>query len=342
MADRWLIRAASGPKSGAGHVSRCLALARALPRGDTTVFVLDRGAGGWAATLAMAGFATAYEGDEPGGPYRAAILDVYDRLDEYAERYREAAAFLVAIDDFGAPPASANLVVHPAADLAGDTIAGVVALCGPTYALINRDFAVAFRQRDGSVQRIAVGFGMLDPGNATGLVLEALTSAQRKGRSFEVDILLAAGSEHERAVRAAAAPLEGRLHIGLTTVLPILSQADLAIGSGGVSLVERLAAGVPTVTVTIAENQRAAVTGFARAGATIDAGSASEIWPEALAAVVEDAIASPERLREISRKGGEIVDGRGPERVVAALLARTSSGRSRDAGEKRKVQAKGL
>jgi spore coat polysaccharide biosynthesis predicted glycosyltransferase SpsG len=100
----------------------------------------------------------------------------------------------------------------------------------------------------------------------------------------------------------------------------LLRSADLVLGAGGVSLYERMACGVPSVTVQLAENQAANIALGARHGATLSAGPIEAVTAESLAAIVLSLARSPEDRASQSRCGQTWVDGRGPLRVAEEMM----------------------
>ncbi len=92
--------------------------------------------------------------------------------------------------------------------------------------------------------------------------------------------------------------------------------ADLAICAGGSTMWEMACMGVPFIPIVIAENQRQAVMAMACDGyPTVDQAAVARDLPAAVAALAADA----GRRQELSRRGQQLVDGRGAERVCAAL-----------------------
>jgi spore coat polysaccharide biosynthesis predicted glycosyltransferase SpsG len=72
--------------------------------------------------------------------------------------------------------------------------------------------------------------------------------------------------------------------------------------------------GVPMVLLPVADNQRPGAQSMARAGAAVTVSSA-----EAAAEAARLLLGDPGETARMSRQGRELVDGRGPERILAAL-----------------------
>lgn len=95
---------------------------------------------------------------------------------------------------------------------------------------------------------------------------------------------------------------------------PALADADLVLTAAGVTLLESLALGRPTVAVILAENQRRAAGGAAAADAAI-------VGVEAKAAGLAAELAGDlERRRSLSAAARNLVDGRGAGRVAEAIV----------------------
>ena len=99
----------------------------------------------------------------------------------------------------------------------------------------------------------------------------------------------------------------------------LLHSADFAIGAGGMCLLERMACGVPSVTVATAENQIETIQQAAAGGGTHYAGLRTDIGKLELTSAVAGLMSNPGGRREMSRKARQMVDGWGASRVAEAI-----------------------
>ncbi|MFO1316185.1 MAG: UDP-2,4-diacetamido-2,4,6-trideoxy-beta-L-altropyranose hydrolase [Burkholderiales bacterium] len=194
-------------------------------------------------------------------------------------------------------------------------------LLGPEYALLRREFATAHERvggRTGAVGRILVFFGGTDPGNATGMAINALAALGRA--DVLVDVVVGAANPHRGEIEQAclARPLH-RFHCQVPHMSELMAAADLAIGGGGVTLLERCAMALPAIIIALADNQRPGSRALAERGGAIFLGDASEVSGERLAHTVELLLAAPELVRHLGLMAGTIADGRGCGRVVESL-----------------------
>jgi RimJ/RimL family protein N-acetyltransferase len=102
----------------------------------------------------------------------------------------------------------------------------------------------------------------------------------------------------------------------------LLAECDLAIGAGGTATWERLALGVPTLALSLAENQSVLLNSLAQAG-VVCAPDLAAPEPEMLALHLQ-ALLENQRLRHhLSAAGMALVDGNGASRVAAVAAVAT-------------------
>jgi spore coat polysaccharide biosynthesis predicted glycosyltransferase SpsG len=254
------------------------------------------------------------------------VLDGYDLMERDAQKFAAFAPPLVVLDDFLAPPSTAALVVNGAFHLEGERVGAIPALLGQRYALVDPRFAaLPDRDRSGPVERLLVSFGRLDPNNATELTLRVLG---RLGFAGEITVASSSGP-NVTSLHATLASLRARarLVIDAPDMAPLLAESDFVIGAGGVSLMERMAAGVPSLTLVIAENQRLFVEGAVRLGATVAADM--PLLPESLAQVLAAMLGNGAARAAMAKVGRRIIDGKGAARVARRLMALAEKSRHR-------------
>lgn len=130
-------------------------------------------------------------------------------------------------------------------------------LLGPQYALLRPEFREArkkLRPRDGIVRRILIFFGGTDPTNETLKAIEAVRLLNRP--DIEVDVIVGANNPHRELIEKACGELPNfHFHCQVDNMAELMAKADLAIGAGGSTTLERCYLGLPTIVVVTAENQ---------------------------------------------------------------------------------------
>lgn len=198
---------------------------------------------------------------------------------------------------------------------------GTLLMLGPEYALLRREFAVTrakLNRRFEGPPRLFVGFGGADPANATEQVLAVLLTAFEETLAIVV-VAGPANPHFGRLQRLCKNKQNIQLHRSMERMADCLAQADLAIGGGGVSALERCALGLPSLLYTIAENQIIPSQTLSRMGAARYMGTIENLNADELVKVVGQLAANAEARANISQVGMGLVDAAGSSRVAAIL-----------------------
>jgi UDP-2,4-diacetamido-2,4,6-trideoxy-beta-L-altropyranose hydrolase len=309
---------------GGGHVRRCLALAEALVEAGWAIsFVCGAVAASIVPALGKRGFVLMEPGAFEKAPLSCDLLVIDDyRLDAAFETAaRGWAKRILVIDDLANRPHDCDVLVDQAPGRERDVYTSMVPkqcelLLGPSYALLDRRFRAARRQRRsiGNVERIFINFGTTDTANATSFVLDALGAA---APGAAIDIVIGSAAPHLVALRAKVAPLGlgASLHVDVDDVATLMSGADLAIGAGGVGALERCALGLPSAILTVAANQHDNARALAAAGAALDWGDIGSRTVQEIAAALKLLVADKAGRAAMSEAAAALVDGLGAARV---------------------------
>lgn len=354
-----LVRADASATIGTGHVFRCLAVAEAWrAAGGRVVFACREHPGHLCDRIMEAGFELARlpmgEGGDPDpvGPPHAhwlgaswredatamgAVIDAVPErpdwllVDHYAldrrwERaLRDRVGGLLVIDDLAdrvhAPCLllDQNLVEGMQSRYAGRLEEPSRLLLGLRYAPLRAEFAALRappRTRRGARVLLHLGGGS-DHFDISGRALAALLSLSPPG--LEIELVASAASVSELQRRFAAEP-RVRVRAGLPSLAPLMAEADLGIGACGVAALERLCLGLPSLVISMAENQRGGAQELGRQGLIEYLGHHDAVDDAALRAGIAAMLA---RLPDAkwSQRCLDSVDGRGAERVLAAMAA---------------------
>lgn len=194
-------------------------------------------------------------------------------------------------------------------------------LLGPKYALLRPEFAVArkdLRERFGEIRRVLVFFGGVDPTNETEKALQALKGMT--GRQFEVDVVVgAANLNSERIQQICAANRGFHYRCQVNNVAELMAMADLAVGAGGTATWERCAMGLPSLVMSVADNQVELAETGAEHGLFLYLGKARDVSSDVIMKALELFFASPVNLRHYAASSVGLVDAKGAGRVAAFL-----------------------
>jgi UDP-2,4-diacetamido-2,4,6-trideoxy-beta-L-altropyranose hydrolase len=195
-------------------------------------------------------------------------------------------------------------------------------MLGPRFALLQPEYAewrTRVRKRSGAVRRLLIFFGGADFSNMTLRALEALKEVQSDG--LVVDVVLGSSNPHRAEIEAMAVTLPNvSVYSDLPSLAPLMADADLAFGAGGTTTWERCCLGLPSIVVTLADNQVSIARELHRLGIVRWLGDAAEVERGAIREVLCE-IAAVGIWADCSSRCMGLVDGAGTMRVVAAILA---------------------
>jgi UDP-2,4-diacetamido-2,4,6-trideoxy-beta-L-altropyranose hydrolase len=343
-----LVRTDASVEIGNGHLMRCLTLADQLrSEGAEVVFVCRDLPGGMLDLLHTHGYQFAKlpldEASKASQQFDAEqtikaaeqlfpegvdwlVVDHY-QLDAVWEReLRPHTDKLMVIDDMANRPHDCdllldqNMVALTHTRYADKVSAACGMLLGPEYALLQPIYAELHDRippREGSILRIFIFFGGADRHNLTGRTLAAFLQLNRP--EVWVDVVITTSNPHVETIRQQVAG-HGNIHLysDLPTLASLMVKADLAIGAGGVTSWERLCLGLPTLVVTLSENQRPIADGLQEHSLIRWLGHHDEVDKSSLAKALSELL--QEGLNEDwSLRCLAVVDGNGVNRVCAAL-----------------------
>lgn len=343
---------------GSGHVIRCLTLAAELRRGGATVEFVCRSqpgdlcdhiersgfpvyrlpparppaSGEAAANAAWLGAAWHEDAAQTATALRKPAAD-WVVADHYAIEWqwegacRRWARRIMVIDDLADRRHDCELLADPNyyADMTARYRELVPATCttllGPRHALLRPEFAHArrtLRPRRNAVSNILVFFAGADLGNQTAVALEALRLLARP--DIRNEIVVGSSNPHRQKIADLCAQLPNTaFHCQISNMAELMANADLAIGGVGGTAWERLALGLPSITVAIAQNQRRIAEDLHAVGALIFLGDAGEVSAAKLCAALAEVTAPGSKVPRVPDWIRELIDGGGAARVAAAM-----------------------
>lgn len=341
-----LFRADAGARTGAGHVMRCLALAQALrDDGGRAAFASTAPPPALAARLAAEGGAVVPLAVEPGSRDDArrtaalaadvgadwVVVDGYHFDDAYEHELKRHGVRLLAFDDYGhAGHAAADVVLnqnlHAAAGLYPRVGPSTRLLLGTRFVLLRREFQAWRgwqRQVPGTASKVLVTLGGTDPDNVTMLVLEGL----KRLTAGDIEAVVVIGGDNPRYGELAESAREtgGAVRVlrDVADMPSLMAGADVAVGAGGTTAWERAFFQLPGLIIVLADNQCDVADRLVAVGAAWSLGLASKLTAEAVAARLSQLLGDARARVEMAEAAGNLVDGRGADRVVAELRRRS-------------------
>lgn len=262
---------------GTGHLRRALTLAEGLQHHDVTIG-LTKDSDQWAFDLVEErGFSVA-------GRQEVGDVAVFDRLDSVASWKPPMEPFVV-LEDMGYGARYATAVINAMYDFRG-MYAGIP-YTGAKYAVLRPEFLIGDYQVQLEATRVLVLFGGTDPSGLLEVARDALYPLPNISVS--------------EVVPAAEVSVAAEMH-----------DADLLITSGGRTVFEAAAVGIPTI--VMCQNQRELTHTHLGVG-NINLGLGRLVQPDQLRWHVEQLLGDYEVRRDMSATAKASIDGYGADRV---------------------------
>jgi UDP-2,4-diacetamido-2,4,6-trideoxy-beta-L-altropyranose hydrolase len=340
-----VIRADASVAGGTGHVMRCLALAQACKaRGWEVQFVLAQSTPNLDKRLLEAGLLISRADFAPGSRADASgtvelahsagaswiVADGYGFNAAWQREIKAGNLRLLLLDDYGhADHYSADLVLnqnlHASERAYANRESYTRLLLGPRFVLLRDEFVKhgkLERKIANCARKILVTLGGSDPDNVSRDVLEILVAIT------EIEIIVVAGGSnpHLETLRRLISEMPAvTLVIDALDMPDLMEWADLAIAAGGTTSWELAFTGLPSLVITLADNQEAISAALDRAGLAIRLGKWETNAKARLVEVFSLLLSDVRRREEMSRTGRELVDGLGRERVLDMLKDQAES-----------------
>lgn len=316
---RWGFRVSTDPTNGSGHLVRCRALAASM---TAPVVLFADPSGLEQVDLDWSGNILAESSRLDADLALAALSErsidglLFDHfgIDDATVACASSSGFTAAFRDGGRyGPEWISIDPNPGAVGAPDVIAG------PDKMPLAAEFATrhnkeTVRRRDVSeVPSVMIAFGTHDSTNRTQLALNALMQIERRLNTTVV--VGRQNPHHERIASDISRYNSVRILNDISDLSEIYGCFDLAIGAPGVSQFERACCGLPTILIAQNVRQESLLRHWEITGSAI----ASESTSESVADTLDRILNNGECLSRMREHCLALVDGRGAERLAAAL-----------------------
>jgi spore coat polysaccharide biosynthesis predicted glycosyltransferase SpsG len=331
---RILFRADGSAAVGMGHVYRCLAIAEALRQTSRaeTAFLMSADHPEGIVTVSRAGHPVRVAGDAKPETYLEHIRDyspaiLINDLPSVESTYLLALSHLGAttvnlvdtLDDLETTEHYAQVVVS-VMNQESETPEGFYG--GPAYAILREHFRGQVKEIRDRAELVLLSFGGSDP---QGLTLRAARALQ--GLEPTVRLVAVAGPafSYRKEFEALAASLPRPIPLinqAAGHIADLMLEADVMVGSGGMSVYEIAALGTPGIILGQNAREDSRMRDFARHGTVRYLGLGTEVDEASLATAVDALLKDVESRRVMSARGRALVDGFGAARAAEVVLER--------------------
>ncbi|MBN1615180.1 MAG: UDP-2,4-diacetamido-2,4,6-trideoxy-beta-L-altropyranose hydrolase [Deltaproteobacteria bacterium] len=339
--NNFLLRADATTEMGTGHIMRCLALAHGLIGQGKEVTLLGRctheGLRDRIETSGVRFIAIDRPHPDPADLQRTieivselrihwVILDGYHFDVNFHRTIRKTGCRLLVVDD------SSNLAAYQADILLNQNItarqelyAGSsinTFLLGLKYVLLRPEFLRKrqwLRELPEVAHKVLVTMGGADPDNATLKVIQALQRVN--GIELESRVVVGFTNPHLKTLRNAVekSPCNIDFFVNVQDMSDQMAWADLAVAAAGSTCWELAFMGLPTCTIVIAKNQWPVAERLHEEGFSLNLGWYHSFDLDHCAKTIGDLATDLGKRTFMSRRGRQLVDGKGVQAVITAL-----------------------
>jgi spore coat polysaccharide biosynthesis predicted glycosyltransferase SpsG len=207
---------------------------------------------------------------------------------------------------------------------------------GPAYAILREQFRGREKDVRETPRLVLLSFGGSDP---QGLTLKAAAALQALDPSVEVVAVAGPAFSFRREFEDLSASLPRRVPLINEAgghIAELMLEADVMVGSGGMSVYEIAALGTPGVILGQNAREDRRMRDFAAQGTVLYLGLGTEVDEVTLASAVGGLLRDPARRRAMSARGRALVDGFGAARAAEVVLERRARPRLPEGEEARR------
>jgi UDP-2,4-diacetamido-2,4,6-trideoxy-beta-L-altropyranose hydrolase len=197
-------------------------------------------------------------------------------------------------------------------------------LIGPKYALLRDEFSVLRRRVDlriPPISRVLLFFGGGDELNVTAQALEAVHNVLVRNGLVGLHVDVVIGSAHAAgcSIEKSCEDFGFKVHVDTMRMADLMSKADIALGAAGASSWERCCLGLPTILVSVAENQVNIAKEIDSQGAGLYLGPVEMLKLLDFERAIEEFLFDRRELSKMSKCAAELTDGQGVKYVIGSM-----------------------
>ncbi|MFH2058499.1 MAG: UDP-2,4-diacetamido-2,4,6-trideoxy-beta-L-altropyranose hydrolase [Pseudomonadota bacterium] len=343
-----MIRTDASAKMGAGHVMRCLTLAKALQKKkfrvefichvyeDDLISFIKKDNGFSVHVIPN----THEENTEQinwvndakyvvsiikriGKPVDMMVVDHYMLDQLWEQKIEPYVKKILVIDDLANRQHACDLLVDQNFYLKKNRYDGLVPdkciqMTGVEYIMLREQFEKlqgCIKTKTGNIQRILICYGGSDFSNETGKALSAIQKLDRK--DVHVDVVIGKQNQNKEKIRQKILQIvHGKCHIQVDNMAQLISKADLCIGAVGSMTWERCVLGVPSIVSAMAENQIEVAESLSQKGIIHYIGDAEKSTSDDYLDAIHTLSSNKSYYFDLSNKSKKLVDAKGTLRIV--------------------------
>ena len=195
-------------------------------------------------------------------------------------------------------------------------------LLGPKYALLSSEYTNLrkkfLNRSNNQISNILLSLGGSDKENITSFVVDVLTEPEFF--HLKLDVVIGMNNKNKEIILKKTHKRPNTfIHKKLSSIAPLIMNADLCIGAGGLSTWERICLAVPSLVFCVSQNQRFAFELLLKEGLIGSAGAVLNLNKNELKNKIINIMNNSSSIFQKALKAQSYVDGFGANRVVETI-----------------------
>ena len=314
---------------GLGHVMRCLALADSLNSWKSSFWIKENSTvrsllEGRSVRYLSSDIDKAVEHDLLAQEMKFVSIDffVVDFLrypEGYLDAFKKKGFFLITFHEFERECPFSDMVINYNSFQDFESVKEGGREClGPKYVIL-REGIRRYQRREpaNDMSKVLVSMGGSDPNGISFEVLSALAGLKE---NLRIVLHIGPAFKHRKRFNELAAFPKVIIVDNVTELADLMIEADLAIAAGGNTMYELCYLGVPSLIIAQNDHQLEFAKGLAKVGAVKSLGLHSQVSKGEIVDAVRNFLGDYGLRKKMSKRGREIVDGKGCERIVKKIM----------------------
>lgn len=324
--EKIVFRLEANQKIGFGHFFRCVNLAkRAKERSFEVCFWLQESDESAHAILTDLKFSIVKQ-LKFDSKFKWLVVDSYNLDKEWESRQRDICEKILVIDDYTDRAHDCDLYLNQnylpfdETNLDGLLSSSARQLLGPKY-ILSAESKRLEREVEKVPKQIFVFMGGGDPKGFTPIVCRELVSL---AADSNLHVVLGPAVQDRESIRQNLQSISNKIKVldPIADLREFLSRMDLAVVAGGATLWDTFYAGVPTLSLIVAENQRPTNLTLEKDGFILAVNAENQEWQASFREKFSQVFNDHEFRAKSVLMGQELVDGKGVDRVLDAILGK--------------------
>lgn len=327
------------PELGLGHITRCLSLAEKLKEKNMESTFLTKNYSGSVKEILNNGHnlkailrklnekeeinlvLKTLKSLEP----KVIITDMPYASDEYLKALKNRGSFLVSIDDLGSKNFSSDMVIAGYLSCKLKTynlLPRSKLYLGVKYLILRKEFEKAHRTKRKirkKANKILVSLGGADWENLTLKVVQALNDIKK-----ELEITIVEGPLYQHREKLKKFLKESKqsffIESNAKNMGELMLSSDIAFTAGGETSYELAATGTPSINISQHQHQVINAEEEAKREFSLNLGLGKQVSRKKILETVENLLDNYELRQAMNRKGKQLIDAKGAERVAEIIL----------------------